>query len=325
MSIIIVDHLVKRYGDFEAVKGISFQVDKGEVFGFLGPNGAGKSTTIKILCTLLTMTSGKALLNGYDVNREPLKVRQSIGLVFQDYSLDDRLTAEENLYFHGMLYNVPRALLKERMEQVLAMVELTERRKDLVRNFSGGMKRRLEIARGLLHHPQVLFLDEPTIGLDPQTRSAIWEHVLRLRDELGITVFMTTHYMEEAEHCDRIAIIDHGEIVALDAPKALKEDIGGDMVTVTTTNNKQLAEEIRQRYGIPVVEDGTVLRMEVEDGASFVPRLAVDFAGMITSVSVHEPTLDDVFLKTTGRAIRDELLDEKERFRQRRLGRRRGR
>ncbi|MBC9783227.1 ATP-binding cassette domain-containing protein [Heliobacterium chlorum] len=325
MSIVIVDHLVKRYGDFEAVKGISFQVDKGEVFGFLGPNGAGKSTTIKILCTLLTMTSGKALLNGFDVNREPLKVRQSIGLVFQDYSLDDRLTAEENLYFHGMLYNVPRALLKERMEQVLAMVELTERRKDLVRNFSGGMKRRLEIARGLLHHPQVLFLDEPTIGLDPQTRNAIWEHVLRLRDELGITVFMTTHYMEEAEHCDRIAIIDHGEIVALDAPKALKEDIGGDMVTVTTTNNPQLAEEIRQRYGIPVIEDGTVLRMEVEDGASFVPRLAVDFTGMITSVSVHEPTLDDVFLKTTGRAIRDELLDEKERFRQRRLGRRRGR
>ncbi|KAB2954551.1 ATP-binding cassette domain-containing protein [Heliorestis acidaminivorans] len=316
MTILHVEDIVKKYGDFQAVKGISFAVEKGEIFGFLGPNGAGKSTTIKILCTLLSLTSGKAVLNGFDVSKETLKVRQSIGLVFQDYSLDDRLTAEENLYFHGMLYNVPRELLRERMEQVLKMVDLIERKDDQVRKFSGGMKRRLEIARGLLHHPKVLFLDEPTIGLDPQTRRAIWNHVINLRDEFGLTVFMTTHYMEEAEHCDRIAIIDHGEIVALDSPVSLKAQVGGDIITVKTNQNEEIAKLIQERYNLESKLEGEFLRLEVQDGSSFVPQIVADFPGAILSIHVHEPTLDDVFLKLTGRAIRDELISEADRAKQ---------
>src|SRR6516165_3349845 len=232
-SIIEVQGLVKRFGDFTAVAGIDFAVEAGEFFGFLGPNGAGKTTTINILSTLLRPTSGQALLAGFDVVKQPDQVRQSIGMVFQDPSLDDRLTAEENLQFHAMLYQVPKAIRNERMTQVLEMVGLTERRRSVIRTFSGGMKRRLEIARGLLHHPKVLFLDEPTAGLDPQTRNAIWEHVRQLRAEVGITVFMTTHYMDEAENCDRIAIIDHGKIQALDTPAALKQRLGGDKVIVT--------------------------------------------------------------------------------------------
>ncbi|QGG47820.1 ATP-binding cassette domain-containing protein [Heliorestis convoluta] len=316
MTIIYVEDLVKQFKDFTAVKGISFEVQKGEIFGFLGPNGAGKSTTIKILCTLLSLTSGKAMLNGFDVTKEALKVRQSIGLVFQDYSLDDRLTAEENLYFHAMLYSVPREQMKERMDQVLAMVDLTDRRRDPVRNFSGGMKRRLEIARGLLHHPKVLFLDEPTIGLDPQTRRAIWSHVNKLRDEFELSVFMTTHYMEEAENCDRIAIIDHGDIVALDSPESLKEQVGGDVITIRTDQNEAMIGAIGEKYGLQSTLVGDSIRLEVQDGSSFIPRVVADFPGAIQSIHVHEPTLDDVFLKITGRAIRDELISEAERSRQ---------
>jgi len=225
-----VNDLVRRFGQFAAVDHLSFRVQPGEVFGFLGPNGAGKSTTIKMLCTLLRPTEGEARVNGFDVAREPARVRESIGIIFQDYSLDDRITAEENLRFHSMIYHVPRTVRAARIAQMLEIVNLADRAGDKVRQFSGGMKRRLEIARGLLHHPTVLFLDEPTVGLDPQTRQNIWAHIHELRKREGITVFMTTHYMDEAENCDRIGIMDHARLIALDTPDALKAAMGGDVV-----------------------------------------------------------------------------------------------
>ncbi|BDG61600.1 ATP-binding cassette domain-containing protein [Caldinitratiruptor microaerophilus] len=304
--VIEVEDLVRRFGSLEAVRGVSFEVREGEIFGFLGPNGAGKSTTINILATLLRPTSGRALLAGHDVVREPVAVRRAIGLVFQDPTLDIRLTAQENLYIHGMLYGVTGARLRERIDQVLRMVGLEDRRHSIVRTFSGGMKRRLEIARGFLHRPRVLFLDEPTVGLDPQTRAAIWEHVHRLRDQEGVTVFMTTHYMDEAEHCDRIAIIDHGRIVALDTPAALKRQVGGEVIVLRTEDGAALSEAIERRFGIRPQPDPEGLRLEVPDAAALLPRLAAAYDRQIRGLLVHEPTLDDVFLKLTGRAIRDE-------------------
>ncbi|MFZ5591692.1 MAG: ABC transporter ATP-binding protein, partial [Bacillota bacterium] len=222
-NIVQVLELTKEYPSLTAVDSISFTVRQGEIFGFLGPNGAGKSTTIKMLATLLKPTRGTALINGYDIVRQPNQVRQSIGMVFQDPSLDERLTARENLVFHAMLYNVPSREMNSRIASVLEMVDLADRQHHLVRTFSGGMKRRLEIARGLLHYPAVLFLDEPTVGLDPQTRHRIWQYIHGLQQQHRITIFMTTHYMEEAENCQRIAIIDHGRLVALDSPLKLKE------------------------------------------------------------------------------------------------------
>ena len=218
----------------EAVNGVSFNVEEGEVFGFLGPNGAGKTTTISMLCTLLEPTAGQAMVAGYDVVAKRTEVRRSIGLVFQDPTLDEYLTAIQNLRFHAYAYGVPRRIRDERIHELLTLMELWDRRGSSVREYSGGMKRRLEIARGLLHHPHILFLDEPTLGLDPQTRHRIWKYVLDLRRREGLTIFLTTHYMDEAENCDRIAIIDEGEIVALDRPDALKDSLGGDLVTLRT-------------------------------------------------------------------------------------------
>ena len=225
---VIVDDLRKSFDDLVAVDGVTFDVAAGESFGFLGPNGAGKSTTINILCTLLRPTGGSASVAGFDVASRPADVRRHIGLVFQDPTLDEYLTAEENLRFHAELYGVPRETTEDRLRDVLEMVELWERRKGIVATFSGGMRRRLEIARGLLHSPRVLFLDEPTVGLDPQTRAHIWSYIEELRKREEITIFLTTHYMDEAEHCDRIAIIDHGTIVAIDTPEALKASVGED-------------------------------------------------------------------------------------------------
>ncbi len=313
-NVIVVEGLGRDFGAFTAVHSVDFTVRRREIFGFLGPNGAGKTTTINMLATLLKPTRGRAELAGFDVVKQPTQVRQSIGMVFQDPSLDDRLTADENLQFHAMIYNVPAAVRRERTDQVLGIVGLTDRRKSLVRTFSGGMKRRLEIARGLLHHPTILFLDEPTAGLDPQSRNAMWGHVRRLRDEIGITVFMTTHYMDEAENCDRIAVIDHGKIQALDTPAALKRLIGGDMIVVSGDPNLQ--QDISAKYDVKVQEVEGELHFQVDHGAEFVPRLAADFAGRVKSLQVKQPSLDDVFLQLTGRAIREEEGKEIDRMRQ---------
>lgn len=247
MDMIEVKDLVKKYGSLTAVDSISFSVGQGEIFGFLGPNGAGKTTTINILCTLLRPTSGSARVSCCDVAKEPNKVRKDIGIIFQDPSLDDRLTAEDNLRFHGYLYHMSHQDIEERIPDVMNLVELYERRKDFVKKFSGGMKRRLEIARGLIHHPKVLFLDEPTLGLDPQTRAHIWDYVFKMRQDSGLTIFMTTHYMQEAEACDRVAIIDHGRIVDIDTPTNLKKKHGED--TLEKVFLKITGKEIRTQAG----------------------------------------------------------------------------
>ena len=247
---IVVSGLTKKYGDIEAVRGIDFEVARGETFGFLGPNGAGKSTTIKILCTLAKPTAGQASVAGHDVVRERDAVRRNIGLVFQDTTLDNYLTGAQNLRFHAELYAVPGAAVAPRMRQVLDMVGLWDRRDSLVQTYSGGMQRRLEIARGLLHAPRVLFLDEPTVGLDPQTRSSIWEYINELKRREDITIFLTTHYMDEAEHCDRIAIIDHGKIVAIDTPEQLKASVGKDRVQIQTEDDEAAIRELAEVFGI---------------------------------------------------------------------------
>ena len=306
MKSISVDQLTKRYGGFTAVNSISFEVEDGELFGFLGPNGAGKSTTINVLCTLLRPTAGRASVNGLDVVAQPGLVRRSIGIIFQDPSLDDRLTAGENLEFHARIYNLPRSIWSERSEQLLGIVDLRDRRDHLVKTFSGGMKRRLEVARSLLHHPKVLFLDEPTIGLDPQTREHIWRYLVELRAREGVTLFLTTHYMDEAERCDRIAIIDHGRIVAVDTPDRLKALVGGDVITISTLDAEQAASNVRSRFGLqPIQEDG-YLRLEVAEGEHFIPRLVAQLGVPIQAINLRRPTLDDVFLKLTGSAMREE-------------------
>jgi len=321
MDAIEVNQLVRKFGDFTAVKGVTFEVEQGQVFGFLGPNGAGKSTTINMLCTLLRPTRGHATVNGYDIVTQPDAVRQSIGLIFQDPSLDDRLTGRENLRFHAMLYNVPGNVFEGRSVELLEMVDLTDKADQVVRSYSGGMKRRLEIARGLLHRPQVLFLDEPTIGLDPQTRRHIWEYLFKLREQEGITMFMTTHYLDEAENCDRVAIIDHGEIVALDTPDALKAQVGGDVVAVRTSDNPRAAEKLKTAYGIePRMGPDGQLIVEITKGDQFIPQMMTTFADTgspvaVQSVNLRRPTLEDVFIKLTGRAIRDEEADAKDMMR----------
>jgi ABC-2 type transport system ATP-binding protein len=305
-TVIQAQGLVKRYGELEAVRGIDLEVQAGEIFGFLGPNGAGKSTTISILCTLLTPTAGTARVAGIDVMHDPAGVRQRIGLVFQDPSLDDQLTGRENLEFHAFIYSVPASVRRQRIDEMLELMQLTERAGSQVRTYSGGMKRRLEIARGMLHQPQILFLDEPTLGLDPQTRQSIWNHLNELRSRKGITIFMTTHYMDEAEYCDRIGIIDRGKIVALGTPDQLKAMVGGDVVTITSSKPEAAALEIKELLGVTPSRDDGTLRMEVSDGKAFVPRLVRELMAPVDTVTLRRPSLDDVFLKLTGRAIRDE-------------------
>lgn len=297
--------LAKRFGEVEAVRGVSFRVGAGEIFGVLGPNGAGKSTTISMLCTLLTPTAGSATVGGHDVARERARVRRNIGLVFQDSTLDDYLTAEENLRFHAELYGVDRERVAERIDFVLDMVGLGDRRRSSVKTFSGGMKRRLEIARGLLHAPRVLFLDEPTVGLDPQTRAGIWSYIRELQQREQITIFMTTHYMDEAEFCDRIAIMDHGEIVAGGTPEALKASVGTDRIELRTADDERAIEAIREHFGIEARHSDDGILLQVANGEEFVPRLFAELQVAITSVRVARPTLDDVFMTYTGRTIRD--------------------
>ncbi|HEV3053131.1 MAG TPA: ATP-binding cassette domain-containing protein, partial [Solirubrobacteraceae bacterium] len=289
---ITVNALDKRFGDVHAVRGVNFQVEMGEVFGFLGPNGAGKTTTINMLCTLAKPTSGKASVAGHDVVSERDDVRRNIGLVFQDPTLDGYLTAEQNLKLHAELYGVQSDLVAPRMEQVLKMVGLWDRKDSTVATFSGGMRRRLEIARGLMHSPRVLFLDEPTIGLDPQTRRSIWTYIRELKEREEITIFMTTHYMDEAEWCDRIAIMDHGQIVALDTPEKLKAQVGKDRVTIHTEDDDAAIAAIKDRFGIEAkIAEGAVT-FGVSAGEEFVPRLFAELGVPIRAVNVARPTLD---------------------------------
>jgi ABC-2 type transport system ATP-binding protein len=303
-----VTGLTKRYGEVEAVRGIDLEVARGETFGFLGPNGAGKSTTINILCTLVEPTGGRAAVAGLDVVADRAAVRRRIGLVFQEPTLDGPMSGEQNLRFHGELYGVDRRTAAARREEVLRTVGLWERRADPVSTYSGGMRRRLEIARGLLHSPQVLFLDEPTIGLDPQTRASIWNYLARLGEAETVTVFVTTHYMDEAENCDRIAIMNEGRIVALDTPEALKAQVGADRVVVTTDDDAAALVAIRREFGLDAAVREGAVTVSVPRGAEFVPRL---FAALtaedvgVRSVSVTRPSLDDVFLAHTGTTLRD--------------------
>jgi ABC-2 type transport system ATP-binding protein len=302
---ITVAGLTKNYGEIEAVRGIDFEVPTGETFGFLGPNGAGKSTTIKILCTLARPTSGSARVAGHDVTTERDAVRRNIGLVFQDTTLDNYLTGAQNLRFHADLYGVPTVAVAPRMRQVMEMVGLWDRRDSLVMTYSGGMQRRLEIARGLLHAPRVLFLDEPTVGLDPQTRTSIWAYIDELKAREDITIFLTTHYMDEAEHCDRIAIIDHGKIVAIDTPEALKASVGKDRVQIHTADDAAAIAQLGRDFGIEAgIHEGAVT-FSVAAGEEFVPRLFAGLSVPIRAVSVARPSLDDVFMSYTGKTIRD--------------------
>ncbi len=303
--------LTKRFGEMTAVDKIDLEIKKGELFGLLGANGAGKSTIIKMLTTMLTPTSGEARVWGYDVVRERNEVRSSIGVVFQDPAVDSMLTGRENLDFHGRMYGMDASLRNTRISEVLELVDLVEKADHRMQDYSGGMKRRLEIARGLMHHPHVLFLDEPTIGLDAQTRRYIWQYIRNMNKELGVTIILTTHYMEEADFlCDRVAIMDNGKIVALDTPENLKDMIGSETITLETDNGKDtLMNSLKSFPWISSVSttNGTI-ELQVDHAQSRIPEIMLEAnrnRAVITSVGLHKPTLEDVFIKYTGRKIKD--------------------
>lgn len=299
-----VDHLTKKFDDVVAVNDISFAVKEGESFGFLGPNGAGKTTTIRILTTLLPPTSGIARIAGMDVTKASDRVREKIGIIFQDPSLDERLTAYENLYFHAALYRVPRREIKGRIDKALSMVELLPSGHKIVKTFSGGMKRRLEIARGFLHMPRVLFLDEPTIGLDPQTRKVIWEYINELKRDFGVTLFLTTHYMEEADDSDRVGIIHQGRLVSLDSPERLKRTMGGaTIVLVAKDENAQRLKKLKVPF--KAINEHIYISVGVASPQQTLGKLIAGSVNLDEMVITH-PTLEDVFIKLTGTAIRDE-------------------
>lgn len=323
MDAMEVSGLVKKFNGFTAVDGISFSVRQGELFGLLGPNGAGKSTTIYMLTTLLEPTSGSAKVNGFDVRTQSEEVRGSIGIVFQDPTVDTRLSAYDNLDIHGRLYGMDAKTRKERMDEVLTLVELTDWKDKMVKTFSGGMRRRLEIARGLMHTPKILFLDEPTLGLDPQTRRHIWSYIEKLRSQ-GITIILTTHYLEEADFlCDRIAIIDRGKINVMDTPKNLKGKIGGNVISVESREPQKLAEVVAKMGCCtkPRILENTV-SFEAKDGGKLVPKVmeAALGAGIeIESIEVHMPSLEDVFIHYTGTSIREEKAAGSEMMARRRM------
>ena len=312
--VVQVRNLVRHFGDVEAVKGISFDVESGEIFGFLGPNGAGKSTTIKMLCTLLRPTSGRAEIAGYDVLQAPGAVRSQIGLVFQESTLDEYLTAEQNLKYHAMIYHIPKSERTDRIRAVLALVGLEGRAGDCIRSFSGGMKRRLEIARGLLHAPRVLFLDEPTVGLDPQTRRSIWEHVWALREQHGTTIFMTTHYMEEAENADRLAIIDEGRVVAMGSPESLRQEFGQEVVTLSTEDNAAAVRKLWRLCRVKAQVHNGYLSFNTTEADTLLPTIVRGLSVPIRSIDVRRPTLEDVFIELTGQTIREEQASDKEKL-----------
>ncbi|EET90542.1 MAG: ATP-binding cassette domain-containing protein [Candidatus Micrarchaeales archaeon] len=320
---IYVSKLVKKYGSFTAVKGISFRVKKGEIFGFLGPNGAGKTTTVHMLTTIIDKTSGQAKVAGFDISNEKEKVRSAIGIVFQDPSLDDRLTGYENLDFHAIIYGIGKEERRKRIKEMLEMVELTDSADKLVVKYSGGMRRRLEIARGLLNEPEVLFLDEPTVGLDAQTRRHILDYIKALNRKYRLSIFITTHYIEEADYiCDRIAIMDHGKIVACDTPQNLKRKLQGDAAIVRLENedssNRLIMAMKEEKFVKSTRKDGLNLYVYVREAESALPRImsiAYKAGIKITSVEVHKPSLEDVFIYYTGKSIRDSEAESNERIR----------
>jgi ABC-2 type transport system ATP-binding protein len=324
MAAIKVEDLTKEFDGLTAVDHISFSVRDGEIFGLLGPNGAGKTTTINMLATLLRVTTGRAEVAGHDVLTEQEAVRRSIGIVFQEPALDTELTGKENLEFHAMMYGMKKEEREKRIAEVLDIVELADKQDVIVRNYSGGMKRRLEIARGLIHWPKVLFLDEPTLGLDAQTRRRIWEYIKKLNKEANITIILTSHYMEEADYlCDRIAIIDHGKIVALDTSKELKDILGGDIVSLEVASGAdRLAERLKKLKWVKTIKhhdgkmcDGT-LCLTMEKGEKRIPDLiniAQKMKIKVVSVNLRKPSLEDVFLHFTGKTIREREATQRER------------
>lgn len=313
MEIIIKsNNLSKAFGSLKAVDRLSFKVRKGEIFGLLGPNGAGKTTTIKMLTTLLKPTSGSAAVAGYDISTDQGNVRRNIGIIFQDPSLDDELTGRENLQFHAILYNIPKERREKKIAEVLKLVELEDKADVLVKNYSGGMKRRLEIGRGLIHEPKVLFFDEPTVGLDPQTRRHIWDYIRKLNEKSETTLILTTHYIEEADYlCDRVAFIDHGKLVALDTPKALKDKLGGDVVSLEVKGGIDAIEMSlrKERWIKTVSRHDSFIEVTTQEGEKRIPKLmsiAENSGAQIASVSLHKPSLEDVFIYYTGKTIREE-------------------
>jgi ABC-2 type transport system ATP-binding protein len=320
MVAISVKNLVKKFGNFTAVDNVSFEINQGEIFGLLGPNGAGKTTTISMLCTLLKPTSGEASVNNFDIMKNQDDVRHSIGIVFQDPTLDDELTAYENLDFHGRLYSVPREVRKKKIMELLKLVELEDRKNSLVKTFSGGMKRRLEIARGLLHEPKILFLDEPTLGLDPQTRNKLWEYIERLSKEKGLTIILTTHYMDEADRlCNRVGIIDHGKIITVDKPENLKNSIGGDVITIETPRAEDLAKALKKIGKSKAHDNSLTINVDNADRKiTDIIKQAEKKKIKINSIMIHKPSLEDVFLYYTGRTIREEEASQVDSLRQHR-------
>ena len=305
-AVISVEDLVHRYDDRTALNGVSFEVGHAELFGLLGPNGSGKTTLFRILSTLMIPTGGRALILGHDAAREPDRLRRHIGVVFQAQSIDVKLTAAENLWHQGHLYGLHGRVLKTRIQEMLGRVGLADRANEKAETFSGGMQRRLELAKGLLHHPSVLLLDEPTTGLDPGARRDLWQYLRILRDEESVTVIVTTHLMEEAERCDRLAILNEGKLVALGTPVDLKHEIGGDVIWLEATRNpRDLADRISTRLGVEATvigdnEQDARVRLERENGHRFIAELAEAFPGEIQSISVSKPTLEDVFIHRTG-------------------------
>jgi ABC-2 type transport system ATP-binding protein len=300
-AVISVQNLVHRYEDRTALNGISFDVRPAELFGLLGPNGSGKTTLFRILSTLMIPTSGRALIMGCDAAQDAPRLRRQIGVVFQAQSVDPKLTAYENLWHQGHLYGLRGTTLKKRVAEILSRVGLADRAKERVETFSGGMQRRIELAKGLLHHPGVLLLDEPTTGLDPGARRDLWQYLQILRDEEQVSVLVTTHLMEEAERCDRLAIMNEGNLVALGTPAELKSEIGGDIILLDAAHDADaLAQDIRNRFHVDTTVLGRQVRIEREGGHRFVPDLVEAFPGEIQAISVSKPALEDVFIRRTG-------------------------
>ncbi len=311
-AVIQLQDLRHQYGERTALDGVSFDVRPAEIFGLLGPNGSGKTTTFRILSTLMVPTSGHAYILGHDVARDPAKVRRNIGVVFQAPSIDVKLSAEENLRVIGNIYGLRGSALKSRVSEMLERVGLADRAKEKAETFSGGMQRRLELAKGLLHHPSVLLLDEPTTGLDPGARRDLWQYLQILRDQENVTVLVTTHLMEEAERCDRLAIYAEGNVVALGTPAELKSEIGGDVILLESEQAESLAHRIQERFGLSASVLDKHVRLEIENGHRFVTDVVEAFPGEIQGVSIHKPSLEDVFIRRTGHRFWTEDHDAKE-------------